>query len=205
MAAPLSGCVVVFHGRACTAQLNDPAAGARRVTSPGAVIGVPACTAPGHPTLSSLGVKYPGGLGAAAARVWCASAWSLARQHFLCFLPLPQGQRSFRPILAIAQLRHEERLALYRPLLADARFHRLLLAMDDNIAADYRAAGCGPCGGVLHAAWYRRKPRGRPAEPGWHLRPEGFRFLLCRSGSVANARRRLRWGFSAARFITPRW
>jgi hypothetical protein len=38
--------------------------------------------------------------------------------------------------------------------------------MDDNIAADYRAAGCGPCGGVLHAAWYQRKPRGRPAELG---------------------------------------
>ena len=53
---------------------------------------------------------------------------------------------------------------MYQALLADARFHRLLLAMDDNIAADYRAAGCGQCGGVLHAAWFRRKPRGRPAE-----------------------------------------
>jgi len=52
---------------------------------------------------------------------------------------------------------------LYQALLADARFHRLLLAIDDDIAADCRAAGCGRCGGVLHSARFRRKPRGRPA------------------------------------------
>jgi hypothetical protein len=52
---------------------------------------------------------------------------------------------------------------LYRALLADARFHQLLLAIDTDIAADCRAAGCGLCGGVLHSARFRRKPRGRPA------------------------------------------
>jgi hypothetical protein len=52
---------------------------------------------------------------------------------------------------------------LYQALLADARFHRLLSAIDDDIAADCRAGGCGRCGGVLHSARFRRKPRGRPA------------------------------------------
>jgi hypothetical protein len=52
---------------------------------------------------------------------------------------------------------------LYQALLADATFHRLLLAIDDDLAADCRAAGCGRCGGVLHAARFRRKPRGRPS------------------------------------------
>jgi hypothetical protein len=53
---------------------------------------------------------------------------------------------------------------LYQALLADARFHRLLLAIDDDIAADCRAARCGWCGGTLHSARFRRKPRGRPSE-----------------------------------------
>ena len=52
---------------------------------------------------------------------------------------------------------------MYQALLADARFHRLLLAIDDDIAADCRAEGCSHCGGVLHSARFRRKPRGRPA------------------------------------------
>lgn len=52
---------------------------------------------------------------------------------------------------------------MYQALLADARFHRLLLAIDDDIAAGCRAAGCGRCGGVLHSARFRRKPRGCPA------------------------------------------
>ena len=44
-------------------QGNDPVPARHRAASPGAVIGVPACTA--KVTYgSSLGVKYPGGLGA---------------------------------------------------------------------------------------------------------------------------------------------
>jgi hypothetical protein len=49
---------------------------------------------------------------------------------------------------------------LYETLLADARFHKLLLAFDRDIAAAARDAGCGRCGGVLHSARYHRKLRG---------------------------------------------
>jgi hypothetical protein len=52
---------------------------------------------------------------------------------------------------------------LYRALLADARFHELLLAFDRDLATAARAAGCARCGGVLHSARFRRKPRGSPA------------------------------------------
>jgi hypothetical protein len=51
---------------------------------------------------------------------------------------------------------------LYRALLADARFHNLLLAFDRDLAAAARAEGCARCGGVLHSARFRRKPRGSP-------------------------------------------
>ena len=44
--------------------------------------------------------------------------------------------------------------------LADAKFWRLLLAFDEDLAAEARAAGCRYCGGVLHSAPYPRKPRG---------------------------------------------
>jgi hypothetical protein len=49
---------------------------------------------------------------------------------------------------------------LYATLLADARFHDLLLAFDHDLAEAARAEGCA-CGGRLHSARYRRKPRGR--------------------------------------------
>ena len=52
---------------------------------------------------------------------------------------------------------------MYRTLLADARFYELLLAFDRDIAAAARAVGCSRCGGVLHSARFRRKPRGGPA------------------------------------------
>ena len=52
---------------------------------------------------------------------------------------------------------------MYRALLADARFHELLLAFDRDLARVARAAGCVRCGGVLHSARFRRKPRGSPA------------------------------------------
>jgi hypothetical protein len=52
---------------------------------------------------------------------------------------------------------------MYSSLLADTRFHEQLLAFDRDLAANARAAGCPRCGGVLHSARYRRKPRGVPA------------------------------------------
>jgi len=51
---------------------------------------------------------------------------------------------------------------LYQALLANANFHEQLLAFDRDLAAQARAAGCPDCGGMLHSANYRRKPRGRP-------------------------------------------
>jgi hypothetical protein len=70
----------------------------------------------------------------------------------------------------------EGRVPLYQTLLADARLHRVLLAIDEDLAAECRTRGCGACGGALHSAWFRRKPRGGPAELG-----EAFdrRFSFC--------------------------
>jgi hypothetical protein len=66
----------------------------------------------------------------------------------------------------------------HTPLL-DARVFSVLLMVDHEIADEVRAAGC-PCGGTLHSARYRRKPRGGlPAE----LRPQ-----YCRRESFCCAR-----------------
>ncbi len=51
-------------------------------------------------------------------------------------------------------------------VLRDARFFAFLLEADREIAAEARAAGCMHCGGVLHSARFRRKPRGGPPEVG---------------------------------------
>lgn len=55
---------------------------------------------------------------------------------------------------------------MYSTLLGDARFHRMLQQMDEDLADSVRAGGCPEpnCEGVLHSARYRRKPRGMPAE-----------------------------------------
>jgi hypothetical protein len=54
---------------------------------------------------------------------------------------------------------------LWHSLLADARFHALLLEADQEVAAKTRARGCPQCGGALHAAHFARKPRGGPSLP----------------------------------------
>ena len=70
----------------------------------------------------------------------------------------------------------EKAHSLYATLLADTRFHDLLLACDRDLADECRAAGCEECGGPLHAANYNRKPRGRPCR----LEPEhDRRFSFC--------------------------
>lgn len=64
---------------------------------------------------------------------------------------------------------------MYAALLADARFHDLLLAIDRDLADSCRAEGCD-CGGRRHSARYTRKPRGRPVRLG----PEhDQRFSFC--------------------------
>src|SRR5208337_3990129 len=76
-----------------------------------------------------------------------SAASSRVRQHALYFLPLPQGQRSLRPGLAIGVERlPSEDASLYATLLADARFHDLLLAVDRDLAEACRTEGCA-CGG----------------------------------------------------------
>jgi hypothetical protein len=52
-------------------------------------------------------------------------------------------------------------------LLTDVRFHRLLLAYDEDLARRARTGRFPRCGGVLHSARYRRKPRGLPAGLKW--------------------------------------
>ena len=52
---------------------------------------------------------------------------------------------------------------MYQDLLRDASFFELLRRMDVDLAEQTRLAGC-PCGGVLHFARYRRKPRGGPED-----------------------------------------
>ena len=65
---------------------------------------------------------------------------------------------------------------MYSTLLADARFHDLLLACDRDLANSCRAERCKRCGGPRHSARYRRKPRGR----GCKLGPEhDQRFSFC--------------------------
>jgi hypothetical protein len=65
---------------------------------------------------------------------------------------------------------------LYQAVLADARFHEQLLVFDRDLSAIAQAAGCGQCGGAVHAAPFGRKPRGGPAGLG---RDYARRFSFC--------------------------
>ena len=69
---------------------------------------------------------------------------------------------------------------MYATLLADARFHELLLTIDRDLADACRTTGCLACGGCLHSARYPRKPRGRPKTLAGRLGPEhDRRFSFC--------------------------
>ena len=48
-------------------------------------------------------------------------------------------------------------------VLQDPAFFHLLTSIDQELAASSRLQGCPVCGGPLHVADYRRKPRGCPA------------------------------------------
>ncbi len=75
---------------------------------------------------------------------------------------------------------------MYQSLLCDASFFSLLLRIDQDVAQQVRAGGCPWCGGVLHGASYRRKPRGGPAGL---AREHAERFSFC--CSVEGCRRRV--------------
>lgn len=68
-------------------------------------------------------------------------------------------------------------------LLQDPKLYALLLLIDEEQAAEARAAGCG-CGGPLHSARYPRKPRG--AVPGVLCQSYESRLSFC----CAQCRRR---------------
>ncbi|MGP1680380.1 MAG: hypothetical protein ACTS6J_24905, partial [Burkholderiales bacterium] len=57
----------------------------------------------------------------------------------------------------------QETIQVCHALLQDRNFFRLLLRIDEELAAETHAAGCA-CGGVLHCADYPRKPRACPKE-----------------------------------------
>ena len=73
---------------------------------------------------------------------------SLAEADFLYFLPLLQGQGSFRPILAISPTSLQRTDPVYQAVLADAKCHEQLLVFDRDLAASARAARCWLCGGA---------------------------------------------------------
>lgn len=60
-------------------------------------------------------------------------------------------------------------------LLQDPKLYALLLRIDEDQAAQTRSAGCA-CGGRLHRADYRRKPRGGPRGLG---DAHGLRYSFC--------------------------
>jgi hypothetical protein len=61
-------------------------------------------------------------------------------------------------------------------LLTDDRLYALLKRCDVDLASTVREAGCPCCGGVLHSARFRRKPRGLLLE---NARQEHWRASFC--------------------------
>ena len=90
---------------------------------------------------------------------------------------------------------------MYASLLADARFHELLLDIDRKIADAARAEGCGRCGGCVHSARYPRKPHGRPKCLDGRLGPDhDRRFSFCCAVDGCRARKTP----ASVRFLGPR-
>ena len=91
-----------------------------------------------------------------------------------------------------------EKTGMSEALLTDVRFHRLLLAYDDGFGeTGARPAGVVRCGGVLHSARYRRKPRGLPAGLGEEYRQ---RFSFCCAVRECRRRKTVR----SLRFLGPK-
>ena len=65
---------------------------------------------------------------------------------------------------------------MYAKIIADSRFHDVLLACDRDLASERQRQCCASCGARLDVANYKRKPRGRPLTLG----PEhDQRFSFC--------------------------
>ena len=132
-----------------------------------------------------------------------SAASSFSRQQRLYFLPLPHGQGSFRPVLAIAVLTFRRTTFLVPNTAGGCQISRATLAFDRDLAAVARAAGCARCGGVLHSARFRRKPRGGPVGLG-----EAYdqRLSFCCASDLCRKRTSpRRSGSSAAKSISGPW
>ncbi len=55
-------------------------------------------------------------------------------------------------------------------LLSDRNLHEWLERVDKDLAHRVRAGGCVQCGGLLHSAQYKRKPRGPEGVESWDRR-----------------------------------
>ena len=66
--------------------------------------------------------------------------------------------------------------SLYAKILADIRFHDLLLDCDRDLADERQRQCCANCGARLDVANFNRKPRGRPLKLG---REHDRRFSFC--------------------------
>jgi hypothetical protein len=78
--------------------------------------------------------------------------------------------------IAVNDLELRRTHPLYSTVLADARFHELLLDFDQDIAIAARQERCLLCRSAVHSARYRRKPRGGPAGLG---EEHDWRFSFC--------------------------
>jgi len=65
-------------------------------------------------------------------------------------------------------------------IILDARFHSVLLRIDEQLAVEARARGCPHCGGKLHSAPYPRRPRGWPTEADGTATRLSFCCYVCR-------------------------
>ena len=75
---------------------------------------------------------------------------------------------------------------MYEELLGESGFYRLLLRLDEDLAARTRVLGCSRCGKALHVADFTRKPRGIPAGLSERYNE---RFSFCCAGRQCRKRR----------------
>ncbi|MGA7538747.1 MAG: hypothetical protein WBW93_08265 [Steroidobacteraceae bacterium] len=86
---------------------------------------------------------------------------------------------------------------MYQQVLNDAAFYRLLLRVDEDLAATEQRQRCRVCGAALHVGHFARKPRGVPAGVGAEYR---MRFSFC----CANRECRKRRMPPSVRFLGPK-
>src|ERR1700693_2672594 len=131
------------------------------------------------------------------------AASSFAKQHFLYLLPLPHGQGSLRPGLAIVVSTYEpRRRPLYRDVLTDATFHQLLLACDRDLADTAWGAGCKRCNALFILLTIGASRVAGPAASG--VSTTGASASAARSMAAGRGRRRRRCASSAPRSTLPR-